>query len=199
MKRPRIFDVIGSGGWVEDLGHGHSVMVMIPDLIDLDENLDAPIPDRFADLAEELRGEGHDEPGAQDRARGGRHGVQFEPLSQCRLLDGLLPRAAPGGRRGNRDPACRHRHGRCQDHAVSAGNRARLRLHEHFQGPMGFGTPDDAEGWERVQRGARAGDDLWIMLNRGSEAPRVVRSRGIMRAMLVPRSACAPPISSGRG
>jgi hypothetical protein len=32
---------------------------------------------------------------------------------------------------------------------------ARLRLHEHFQGPMGFGTPDDAEGWERVQRGAR--------------------------------------------
>jgi hypothetical protein len=57
-----IFDVIGSGGWVEDLGHGHSVMVMIPDLIDLDENLDAPIPDRFAELAEELRGEGHDEP-----------------------------------------------------------------------------------------------------------------------------------------
>lgn len=36
---------------------------------------------------------------------------------------------------------------------------------------MGFGTPDDAEGWERVQRGARAGDDLWIMLNRGVDAP----------------------------
>jgi hypothetical protein len=34
--------VIGSGGWVEDLGNGHSVMVMIPDLIDLDDNLDAP-------------------------------------------------------------------------------------------------------------------------------------------------------------
>ncbi|MGG2076254.1 aromatic-ring-hydroxylating dioxygenase subunit beta [Lelliottia nimipressuralis] len=32
---------------------------------------------------------------------------------------------------------------------------------------MGFGTPDDSEAWERVQRGATAGDDLWIMLNRG--------------------------------
>jgi hypothetical protein len=32
---------------------------------------------------------------------------------------------------------------------------------------MGFGSPDDAEAWERVQRGSAAGDDLWIMLNRG--------------------------------
>jgi hypothetical protein len=37
-------------------------MVMIPDLIDLEDNLDAPIPERFAQLAEELRAEGHDEP-----------------------------------------------------------------------------------------------------------------------------------------
>jgi len=48
------------------------------------------------------------------------------------------------------------------------GNRARLRIHEYFQGPMGFGSPDDVEGWERVQRGSAAGEDLWIMLNRGS-------------------------------
>jgi hypothetical protein len=34
---------------------------------------------------------------------------------------------------------------------------------------MGFGTPDDAEGWERVQRGAAAGEGLWILLNRGRE------------------------------
>ena len=46
-------------------------------------------------------------------------------------------------------------------------NQARLRMHEHFQGPMGFGTPDDSEAWERVQRGGGAGNDLWIMLNRG--------------------------------
>jgi hypothetical protein len=57
------------------------------------------------------------------------------------------------------------------DGGPAAGNHARLRLHEHFQGPMGFGTPDDAEGWERVQRGAQAGHDLWIMLNRGIDPP----------------------------
>jgi hypothetical protein len=34
--------VIGSGGWVEDLGNGHSVMVMIPDLIDLDDRPEDP-------------------------------------------------------------------------------------------------------------------------------------------------------------
>jgi len=43
----------------------------------------------------------------------------------------------------------------------------RMRLHEHFQGPMGFGTPDDAEGWERVQKGSLAGPDGWILVNRG--------------------------------
>ena len=43
---------------------------------------------------------------------------------------------------------------------------------------MGFGTPDDAEGWERVQRGASAGSDLWIMLNRGVEAPEGVAELG---------------------
>jgi phenylpropionate dioxygenase-like ring-hydroxylating dioxygenase large terminal subunit len=42
-------------GYVEDLGNGHSVMVMMPELIDLDENPDAPIPERFQDLAETLR------------------------------------------------------------------------------------------------------------------------------------------------
>ena len=52
------------------------------------------------------------------------------------------------------------------DGGPAAANRARLRLHEHFQGPMGFGSPDDVEGWERVQRGSAAGNDLWIMLNR---------------------------------
>jgi hypothetical protein len=53
------------------------------------------------------------------------------------------------------------------DGGPDAANRARLRLHEYFQGPMGFGTTDDAEVWERVQRGAQAGGDQWIMLNRG--------------------------------
>ena len=33
--------------------------MMIPELEDLDANLDAPIPERFADLAQELRDEGY--------------------------------------------------------------------------------------------------------------------------------------------
>ncbi|MGG2076255.1 hypothetical protein [Lelliottia nimipressuralis] len=41
-------------------GNGHSVMVMIPELVDLDANLDAPIPERFEALAEALRAD-HDE------------------------------------------------------------------------------------------------------------------------------------------
>ena len=42
-----------------------------------------------------------------------------------------------------------------------------MRIHEHFQGPFGFGTPDDAEGWDRVQRGSVGGPELPIMVNRG--------------------------------
>jgi hypothetical protein len=57
------------------------------------------------------------------------------------------------------------------DGGPELANRMRLRLHEHFQGPLGFGTPDDAEGWERVQRGVQAGDDMPIMVNRGVAAP----------------------------
>ena len=52
--------------------------------------------------------------------------------------------------------------------APKAFNQTRLRLHEHFQGPMGFGTPDDVEAWERVQAGSKAGiNSEWILINRG--------------------------------
>jgi phenylpropionate dioxygenase-like ring-hydroxylating dioxygenase large terminal subunit len=167
-----IFDVIGSGGWVEDLGNGHSVMVMIPDLIDLDDNLDAPIPDRFAELAEELRAEGHDDAAVRKivRAVGGTgFNLNLFPNVACSMAFFRVLRPV-----GVAETEIQHvaiGMGTGKDIPSPAGNRARLRLHEHFQGPMGFGTPDDAEGWERVQRGARAGDDLWIMLNRGSDAP----------------------------
>lgn len=30
-----------------------------------------------------------------------------------------------------------------------------------------FGTPDDSDAWEQVQKGANVGENLWIMLNRG--------------------------------
>lgn len=46
-------------------------------------------------------------------------------------------------------------------------NRERLRVHEHFEGTFGFGTPDDAAGWDRVQRGSVGGPELPIMVRRG--------------------------------
>ncbi|MDO6806792.1 hypothetical protein Q4595_30315, partial [Wenyingzhuangia sp. 1_MG-2023] len=56
-----IFDFLDGEGFVEDLGHGHSVMVMIPELVDLEADLDQPIPARFEALAAELREEGKSE------------------------------------------------------------------------------------------------------------------------------------------
>lgn len=163
-----VFDVLGQGGWVEDLGNGHSVMVMIPDLIDLENNLDAPIPDRFADLARELADEGYPDDQVRRivRAVGGSgFNLNLFPNVACSMAFFRVLRPVAVDETEITHVAIG------MDGGPAAGNRARLRLHEHFQGPMGFGTPDDAEGWERVQRGARAGDELWIMLNRGVDAP----------------------------
>jgi phenylpropionate dioxygenase-like ring-hydroxylating dioxygenase large terminal subunit len=159
-----VFDVLGQGGWVEDLGNGHSVMVMIPDLVDLEENLEADIPERFAELAVELHADGHDEPTVRRvvRAVGGSgFNLNLFPNIACSMafFRALRPLSAD-------ETEIRHL-AIGMDGGPEAGNRARLRLHEHFQGPMGFGTPDDAEGWERVQRGAAAGEDEWILVNRG--------------------------------
>jgi phenylpropionate dioxygenase-like ring-hydroxylating dioxygenase large terminal subunit len=164
-----IFDVLGQGGWVEDLGNGHSVMVMIPDLIDLEDNLDAPIPERFADLARELTEEGYPDQQVRRivRAVGGSgFNLNLFPNVACSMafFRVLRPIAV------NETEITHVAIG--MDGGPAAGNRVRMRLHEHFQGPMGFGTPDDAEGWERVQRGVQAGDDLWMMLNRGTDAPK---------------------------
>jgi hypothetical protein len=143
-------------------------MVMIPDLIDLEDNLDAPIPERFAQLAEELRAEGHDEPMVRKivRAVGGTgFNLNLFPNVACSMAFFRVLRPVSVDETEIQHVAIGM--GDAASTPSPAGNRARLRLHEHFQGPMGFGTPDDAEGWERVQRGAQAGDDLWIMLNRG--------------------------------
>lgn len=163
-----LMDVVGSGGWVEDLGNGHSVMVMIPGLIDLEEDLEAPIPERFAALAGELRDDRLDEAQVRRivRAVGGSgFNLNLFPNVACSMAFFRVLRPIAVDETEVQHIAIG------MDGGPEAGNRARLRLHEHFQGPMGFGTPDDAEGWERVQRGARAGDDLWIMLHRGQAAP----------------------------
>jgi phenylpropionate dioxygenase-like ring-hydroxylating dioxygenase large terminal subunit len=163
-----LMDVLGQGGWVEDLGNGHSVMVMIPDLIDLEANLDAPIPERFAELAGELAKEGYTDDQVRRivRAVGGSgFNLNLFPNVACSMAFFRVLRPIAVDETEITHVAIG------MDGGPEAGNRVRMRLHEHFQGPMGFGTPDDAEGWERVQRGARSGDDLWIMLNRGAEAP----------------------------
>jgi phenylpropionate dioxygenase-like ring-hydroxylating dioxygenase large terminal subunit len=159
------FDILKQGGRVDDLGNGHSVMVMMPNLVDLEENLDAPIPERFAALAEELaRTYPPQDVRRIVRAVGGSgFNVNLFPNVACSMAFFRVLRPISVDETEINHVAL------AMDGGPEAGNRARLRIHEYFQGPMGFGSPDDAEGWERVQRGSAAGDDLWIMLNRGRE------------------------------
>lgn len=161
-----LFSFMEAGGYVEDLGNGHSVMVMIPELVDLEENLDAPIPERFAELAAELRAE-HSEDEVRRIVRavtGSGFNVNLFPNLACSMAFFRVLRPLSVDETEIRHIAIG------MDGGPAAANRARLRLHEHFQGPMGFGTPDDAEAWERVQRGSQAGEDsVWIMLNRGED------------------------------
>lgn len=164
----RIFDFVQGDGFVEDLGNGHSVMVMIPSLVDLGENLDEPIPERFAELADELRGR-YDEQHVRRivRAVGGTgFNLNLFPNVACSMafLRVLRPLAV--------DRTEIHHVALVMDGGPEEANQARLRLHEFFQGPMGFGTPDDAEAWTRVQKGAAAGaqgfaHDPRILVNRG--------------------------------
>lgn len=162
----QLFSFMNAGGYVEDLGNGHSVMVMIPDLVDLEDNLDAAIPERFAELAEELRKE-HDEESVRRIVRavtGSGFNVNLFPNLACSMAFFRVLRPLSVDETEIRHIAIGMEGG------PDAANQARLRLHEHFQGPMGFGTTDDAEAWERVQRGADGGeDDIWIMLNRGED------------------------------
>jgi phenylpropionate dioxygenase-like ring-hydroxylating dioxygenase large terminal subunit len=159
------FDVLRQGGWVEDLGNGHSVMVMMPHLVDLEAALDEPVPERFQPLARELaRDHAPEEVRRIVRAVGGSgFNINLFPNIACSMsfLRVLRPLAVD-------ETEITHIALRMAG-GPEAANRERLRLHEHFQGPMGFGTPDDAEGWERVQRGAAAGENLWVMLNRGRD------------------------------
>ena len=159
------FDVLRQGGWVEDLGNGHSVMVMMPHLVDLETGLDEPVPERFQPLARELaRDHAPEEVRRIVRAVGGSgFNINLFPNIACSMSFFRVLRPLAVDETEITHIALRMAGG------PEAANRERLRLHEHFQGPMGFGTPDDAEGWERVQRGAAAGEDLWIMLNRGRD------------------------------
>ena len=52
-------------------------------------------------------------------------------------------------------------------------NSERLRQHESFYGPAGAGSPDDAEIFERVQRGMIAEINPWIEISRGMDREKV--------------------------
>ena len=147
----------------EDLGNGHSVMVMIPELVDLTADLDRPIPARFQALADELALE---YPPEQVRkivraVGGGGFNLNLFPNLGCSMSFFRVLQPISVDETEIRHVAL------AMEGGPPAANRMRMRMHEHFQGPFGFGTPDDAEAWERVQRGAQAGPDLWIMVNRG--------------------------------
>ena len=151
-------------GYVEDLGNGHSVMVMMPELIDLDENLDAPIPERFKELAAELAEQGYEDEKVRRivRAVGGcGFNLNLFPNAGCSLSFFRILRPVSVNETEIRHIALG------MDGGPEVANQMRMRLHEHFQGPMGFGSPDDAEVWERVQRGSAGAGDVDVMVNRG--------------------------------
>lgn len=151
-----------------DLGNGHSVMQMVPEHSDLDaDDGSEPLQARFDELIAELRTAGLDDAAIRKLVRA-MHGTGFNlnlfpnvsmsaaffrVLRPISVNETTIEHIAigPDG------PA----------EIVNPVNRARLRVHEHFQGPFGFGTPDDAEGWDRVQRGAQGDPDMPILVNRG--------------------------------
>jgi len=61
-----------------------------------------------------------------------------------------------------------------------AVNDLRLRTHEAFFGPAGFGAPDDLEMFNRVQIGLNARSVEWLLLGRGLDAE--VSDSGIITA-----------------
>lgn len=149
-----------------DLGHGHSVMQMVPEHSDLDaDDGSEPLQGRFDDLVAELSK-------TLDRAQVRKvvramHGTGFNlnlfpNVSMSAAFFRVLRPISVNETRiehvaiGPDGPP-----------ELDAVNRERLRIHEHFQGPFGFGTPDDAEGWDRVQRGAAAAPAMPILVNRG--------------------------------
>jgi len=62
-------------------------------------------------------------------------------------------------------------------------NEARLRTHESFYGSASAGSPDDAEIFERVQRGMQTKADPWLDLSRGMHREKVDSDGSIVGAI----------------
>lgn len=146
------------------LGNGHSVSVSVAEHVDLDvDDGTEKLQDRFSHVIEELSKDLP--PERVRRIVRSLHGAGFNlnlfpnvamSMSFFRVLRPIsvaeteIRHVALG-----------------LDGGPEIVNRERLRIHEHFQGPFGFGSPDDAEAWNRVQRGVTGGADMPILVNRG--------------------------------
>ncbi|WOP19283.1 aromatic ring-hydroxylating dioxygenase subunit alpha [Raineyella sp. LH-20] len=148
-----------------DLGNGHSVAIMAPENADLDIEDGAPLQARFDHLVEELEASGEYTPEQIRRFIRSMHGAGFNlntfpnvsfSLAFFRVL---IPISV--------DETEIWHMALGMDGGPENVNRERLRIHEHFQGPFGFGSPDDAEGWDRVQLGAAGAPGMPILVNRG--------------------------------
>ena len=146
------------------LGNGHSVMVMVPEHVDLDEDDGTEqLQGRFGHIIEELSREF--EPATVRRIVRSMHGAGFNlnlfPNVAMSMAFFRVLRPISVNETEIRHLALG------LDGGPEVVNRERLRIHEHFQGPFGFGSPDDAEAWNRVQRGVAGEVDMPILVNRG--------------------------------
>ncbi|GAB3473442.1 aromatic ring-hydroxylating oxygenase subunit alpha [Nocardiopsis coralliicola] len=151
-----------------DLGNGHSVMHMVPEHKDLGaDDGSEPLQPRFDGLVAQLREAGLDTAGIRRLVRS-MHGTGsnlnlFPNVSMSSAFLRVLRPVSVD------ETVIEHIALGPDAPPEIAGpvSRERLRIHEHFQGPFGFGTPDDAEGWDRVQRGAAGAPEMPVMVNRG--------------------------------
>lgn len=145
--------------YCRSLGNGHSVAVSTPEAGDTGRPIPAAIGSLADSLAEEV---GREAAGRIVRGIGG-SGFNLNLFPNLALAGTFFRTLRPISvdRSEVRHIAL------AMEGAPAQANRFKLRVHEQFQGQGGFGTPDDVEVWERVQRGAQAGTDTWVLLNRG--------------------------------
>ncbi|NGO09387.1 aromatic ring-hydroxylating dioxygenase subunit alpha [Streptomyces sp. HC44] len=146
------------------LGNGHSVSVSVAEHADLDvDDGTEKLQDRFAHIVEELSKDMP--PEKVRRIVRSLHGAGFNlnlfPNVAMSMAFFRVLRPLSVAETEVRHVALG------LDGGPEIVNRERLRIHEHFQGPFGFGSPDDAEAWNRVQRGVAGGAEMPILVNRG--------------------------------
>lgn len=74
-------------------------------------------------------------------------------------------------------------------------NRARLRSHERFFGPAGFGTPDDVEMFVNCENGMRGRAVQWVRLDRGLHREHAADE--LLRGIRPTKRRSAPPTGNG--